>query len=248
MVPRMSELPTKRAIILAAGTGTRLVSGKEYPKPLQVVGGKHLIQRVIASFERAGVEEIALVVGFRHQHLRDALADHQGSAKLSFVQNDEYLKPNGTSLLKAAELVRGPTFLSMSDHLWDDKLIEAFRGVMLANDECALATDRDIPACPDLDDATKVWVEDSKIVHIDKKLTDYNALDTGLFCINEALIESLKRSETEDGCQLSDGVRELSGKGKMRSIDATGALWVDVDTPETMEVAEGYLREGRLPE
>ena len=62
-----------RAIILAAGKGTRLVSGRPYPKPLQEVAGVPLIVRVIRALERSGVDEVGVVIGHLGDVLRDAL-------------------------------------------------------------------------------------------------------------------------------------------------------------------------------
>ena len=54
----------ERAIILAAGRGERLVNGKPYPKPLAHVNQVPLIVRVLRNLERAGIEEVGIVVGY----------------------------------------------------------------------------------------------------------------------------------------------------------------------------------------
>ena len=54
----------RRAIILAAGRGERLVNGYDYPKPLQLVRGVPLIVRVMRGLERSGVTDVAIVTGY----------------------------------------------------------------------------------------------------------------------------------------------------------------------------------------
>src|ERR1700753_3940602 len=113
-----------RAIILAAGRGARLVQGKPYPKPLELVGGVPLIVRILRNLERSGVQEVGIVVGHLGEVLVEMLEDMRTDLSLRFFWNHEPDKPNGTSLLAAKEFVKGPTFLLMSDHLWSRELIQ----------------------------------------------------------------------------------------------------------------------------
>ena len=128
----------ERAIILAAGKGERLVSGKPYPKPLCPVNGVPLIVRVLRGLEAAGVEEVAIVVGYLADTLVEALRTHRFGLRLHFVANADYDKPNGSSLLKAKAFVTGPTFLLMSDHLWSPDLVQRVRRFPLAANELFL--------------------------------------------------------------------------------------------------------------
>lgn len=240
----MSAHPARnRAIILAAGLGTRLADGKPIPKPLREVRGTPLIVRVIRSLERGGVEEIALVVGYLAEELRAGLAQHDFDASLRFYNNDEYEKPNGTSLLKARDFVAGPTFLLMSDHLWSPGLLRAVAACEVSNDESALGVDYRIDACFDLEDATKVRVERGLITEIAKDLSSFNALDTGVFLITPALIRALDAVEGPQGCSLSQGVAKLAAQGRMKAADVGNSTWIDVDTPAAYAEAERLLAE-----
>ncbi|MGB5266703.1 MAG: NTP transferase domain-containing protein [Polyangiales bacterium] len=233
----------QRAIILAAGFGSRLADGRPVPKPLREVAGVPLIVRIIRALEQGGVREIGIVIGYLGDDLRSGLLDYEHRATLSFFLNDEYEKPNGTSLLKARDFVTGPTFLLMSDHLWSPGLLASVGSYPIGDEESALGVDYRIDACFDLDDATKVQIEDGRIVRIGKKLDDYNALDTGLFLITPALIEALDAVNGPEGCSLSEGVAALASKGRMRGVDIGDATWIDVDTPETHAEAERLISE-----
>lgn len=234
-----------RAIILAAGLGERLVRGKAYPKPLQNVRGLPLIVRVLRSLELARVEEVGIVVGHLGDVLVDTLEALPFDLSLRFFWNREFHKPNGTSLLAAKEFVNGPTFLLMSDHLWSPELIERVRSSPLASDEAVLGVDFKIEDCCDLDDATKVQLGGDRldrIVRIGKELSEYHALDTGVFRITPAVIEALERVNGPAGCSLSQGIGELAARGKMRAVDVGEAAWVDVDTPLAHAHATQLLR------
>jgi len=84
----------ERAIILAAGRGERLVNGKPYPKPLEPVNGMPLIVRVLRNLERAGVEEVAVVVGYMGDVLIKGLQRYDFDLDVRFFWNTEFNKPN----------------------------------------------------------------------------------------------------------------------------------------------------------
>lgn len=246
---RMTGGPQTRALILAAGLGSRLSDGRKLPKPLREVAGVPLIVRVIQALGRGGVTDVGIVIGYLGEILKAQLEQDprlQPNAgadvpRLHFFDNDEYTKPNGTSVLKARTFITGPTFLLMSDHLWSPNLLRAVAAYPLKDDQAVLGIDRRIDACFDLDDATKVLADGDTIVAIHKQLDDYNALDTGLFLITPALIAALDDANGPDGCSLSDGVGALARAGKMKVVDVGEARWIDVDTPEAHAEAERLL-------
>jgi 1L-myo-inositol 1-phosphate cytidylyltransferase len=229
------------AIILAAGRGERLVNGFDFPKPLKRVCGVPLIVRVLRSLERSGVRDVAIVTGYLSDVLEAGVQRYRFDLNLSFVHNDEWEKPNGTSLLKAADHVRTSTFLMMSDHLWSPSLLSRVGRAPINSDEAVLGIDYNISRCFDLPDATKVRVADGRIVGIGKELDAYDALDTGVFRITPALIDALRSVNGSSGCSLSEGVAVLARQGKMRSVDVRDAAWIDVDTPASHAHAERLL-------
>jgi choline kinase len=88
---------------------------------MREVAGVPLVVRIIRALEEGGIREIGIVVGHLGDALKSGLSDYEHRAKLSFLRNDEYEKPNGTSVLKARDFVTGPTLLLMSDHLWSPR-------------------------------------------------------------------------------------------------------------------------------
>lgn len=231
----------KKALILAAGKGERLVNGFAFPKPLKRVHGVPLIVRIIRNLESCGVREVGIVVGHLGDVLIASLERYPFKAELRYFWNDEVDKPNGTSLLKAADFIEDGTFLLMSDHLWSKDLFREVSRFPLVPGEAVLGIDRDIPRCFDLDDATKVQLDGTRVVAIDKQLSEYNALDTGLFRITRGLIDALQAVNGPEGCSLSDGVRLLAEQGKMHGADVGDAMWIDVDTPSAHAEAERLI-------
>lgn len=74
------------AIVLAAGQGTRMRS--PLPKVLHRVGGRTMIDRVLDILERAGVEELVVVVGFGRPAVEAELAATHPRARVA-VQEEQ---------------------------------------------------------------------------------------------------------------------------------------------------------------
>ena len=62
MVER-AERRLDRAIILAAGTGSRLVAQEAFPKPLKPIAGIPLLVRVLRTLQGEGIREAVVVIG-----------------------------------------------------------------------------------------------------------------------------------------------------------------------------------------
>lgn len=253
----MARSSITRAVILAAGTGSRLAAGGDLcPKPLRKVGGKPLLGRVLGTLQSAGVREAVIVIGHEGARVKNELLALRRAGdlhlELHFVENKNYLAKNGVSLLTAAAFVEEggidqECFLSMADHLYSKKLVKRLAAAELPQGACGLGVDYDIPRCFDLDDATKVRVNAagpaSRITDIAKELPSYDALDTGVFRIGPALIAELRGVFARQGdCSLSDGVKALSQKGQFWACDVGNARWIDVDTPSAYVEAERLLR------
>jgi choline kinase len=230
----MTTRQIKRAVILAAGFGSRLRDTDNCPKPLRLVGEVPLLVRVLRSLRASGIEQAAIVLGFQADQIREALERQEGlGLELHYMLNEQYAKSNGVSVLAARQFVGEGCVLSMADHLYSPRVVDAVLAPEFPDGSCVLGVDYDIPRCFDLDDATKVRVENQRIVEIAKSLTSYNALDAGVFRIGPSLIDALDSVYRAKGdCSLSDGVQALSRRGEFFASDICGAPWIDVDTPE----------------
>lgn len=234
-----------RAIILAAGLGSRLVQGADHPKPLQPVAGVPLLVRILRTLAAEGVREAVIVTGHLGDTLRRALdAEPSLGVKLAYVDNPVFATTkNGVSLLAARAFVDRDVLLTMADHLFAPAIVRRLREAPIPAGACALAVDFDIPRCFDLDDATKVRVVDGRIAAIGKELTTYDALDTGVFRVGPELTDELARLFAVGGdCSLSEGVAALMKHGRFFACDVGTARWIDVDTPEALAHAEEMLR------
>ena len=89
------------AIVLAAGKGTRMKS--ELPKVLIEVLGRPMIHYVLDALEQTGVDEVLVVVGYRADLVRAALA---GRPSVRFVEQTEQLG-TGHAVMVCREALQG---------------------------------------------------------------------------------------------------------------------------------------------
>jgi choline kinase len=227
---------TNTALILAAGNGSRIrtVAGS-LPKPLVKFNGKPLLEHVLIAARDAGIERFVIVVGYRGDSIRSWVASQSfDGIRIDFVENPDYNKANGVSLLKARHLVTQPFLLLMSDHIFESSTAAALIRRPVQNDGTILAVDRKLDSIFDMDDATKVRCVGNHIVDIGKDLTKFDAVDTGMFLCTPAVFSALDQATMNENCSLSDGMRILAANRKLRSVDIGDGVWQDVDTPEAL--------------
>ncbi len=233
----------KKALIIAAGNGSRLKreESDEVPKPLRRVAGLSLLERIILSSKKAGISEFVIVVGYQKEKIIKSLQRQDLGVKITFVENPEWQKSNGISVLCAKDYLKEDFVLLMSDHIFDPVTLENFKQVSLGKNRALLAVDYKISQVFDLDDATKVWVDHEQISRIGKTISSYNAIDTGMFLLSPDVFDVLEEAKKDGNCSLSDGIQLLSGRGQMGTFDIGNGYWHDVDTPEMMKNAERFL-------
>jgi len=234
---------TKLALILAAGNGKRLAARSgELPKPLVVLDGKPLLEHVIRGSQQAGIERFVIVVGYRGHLIQNWLTNSAlKHVPVTWIENPEYLKDNGVSVLRARQAIQEPFLLLMADHVFEPATARALLRQPVHDGEVILAVDKNIDSVFDLDDATKVRMHGERIVDVGKNLQLYDALDTGMFLCTPALFQALERAMFNWNCSLSDGLRLMARAGNFKGFDIGDAHWQDVDTPEALDYAKGIF-------
>ena len=230
---------TKLALILAAGNGSRLAARSgELPKPLVQLHGKPLLEHVMSGAHEAGIDRFVIVLGYRGHMIQQWYESHpMEGVQVTWVENPDYHKANGVSVLCAKPAIHEPFLLMMSDHMFDPANAQALLRNPLGKGQVVLAVDRNIDRIFDIDDATKVRLNGDRIADIGKDLQNYDALDTGMFHCDPVLFQWLERAMKNGNCSLSDGMRLMAQNGSFKAFDIGEGYWQDVDTPEALEHA-----------
>jgi choline kinase len=232
-----------RAIILAAGRGLRLQQADErqFPKCLLQFGGMSLLERHLRMLKNAGVDDIVLALGFRHDRVEAELDRLGWQPRPEIIVNPRFdLGSVLTVHTVAAALTRGGDVLLMdADVLYDERIAGAL--VAGAGPVNRVLIDRDFEAG---DEPVKLCLSAGVPVELRKQLAADLQYDTigesvGFFRFDETAarrLAALVAAYVERDCaQLphEEAVRDLLRERSQifEVADVTGAPWIEIDFP-----------------
>jgi UDP-N-acetylglucosamine diphosphorylase / glucose-1-phosphate thymidylyltransferase / UDP-N-acetylgalactosamine diphosphorylase / glucosamine-1-phosphate N-acetyltransferase / galactosamine-1-phosphate N-acetyltransferase len=247
----LAPCPVTRAVILAAGRGTRMRElTRDVPKPMVRVAGRPILERIVAGLASAGIGQILVVVGFR----KEVIMDHFGDGSRFRVRIDyvEQVTQDGTGRVVAlARTFAGsaPFLLSYGDILVDPSFYP--RLLALEDAEMLLSVRRSA----DVSKGGAVYLNGSmEVTDLKEKPKPgevatpwYNA---GIYAFRESIfpyvaqLQPSPRGEYE----LTDAIRAMAHAGmKVRAVEVTG-YWVDVRDPEVLaELNRRHAQDGCEP-
>lgn len=233
-----------RAVLLAAGAGTRLTSlTTSIPKALVAVRGKCLVDYVLDYATSGPIEEVAVVGGYRGELLREHVA---GRDRVRFFLNSDYKRGNILTLLAARDALEGDLLLLNVDHIFPHRLLRDFVDSSPARDVPTAFVDLDRPL---FDDDMKVELgPDDRIRRISKVLDRFQAGYIGSTFVPAGAVPSYLRAadtvhERSGGMANVEAILQClaDGGSAPRVFDTSGARWLEVDTPQDLANAERIL-------
>jgi choline kinase len=236
--PSYSIVRGARAVILAAGNGTRLAASG--PKALLEVGGLSILERQVRALRAASVREIVVVVGYQRERLVaacDALAARL-DVHFTFVANPRWAETNTAwSMALAAPLMVGaPTFTLNGDVLFPRAVLAALAS---AGGPIALAID--VKPCGD--EEVKVTLDaGDRLLAIDKRLDRGEAIGEfiGIARFDDGASEPFARALAEELAQAGPhtyydyALRRLPPALRPRGVRFTGVPMIEIDFPEDL--------------
>jgi choline kinase len=244
-----------KAIILAAGMGTRLASVTGgMPKCLVKVGGVPLVDRLIERIGQAGIEEVILVTGHRAEELREHVSqiDHPLAKSAVFVHNEHYSDMgNFYSLLVAEEAVGDSSFIKIDgDVLMDSEVLPK---IMAAPGPAVLAIDkRDGMG----EEEMKVRLDaDGRVVELNKRMDPGQAagefigvdrVDAELTgTVFDMLRVLMEVGETDEYYERAYERLIQSGTSYVVA-DVTTCTWTEIDDDNDLKQAEEMLASSKI--
>jgi L-glutamine-phosphate cytidylyltransferase len=244
-----------RAVILAAGRGSRMGErGDDRPKCLLELEGKPLIERQIAALRRGGVDEIAVVRGYRAE-----MIDFPG---LCYFANKRWAETNMVmSLVAAALWMRsGPVIVSYADIFYRSELV---RGLIDSPGQLLICYDRAWRrlwsrrfADPLVDAETFRINANGQLLEIGGKTTrieDIGGQYMGLLKFTppawsavEALLSTLD-APSRDRLDMTALLRRLLlGNALPIGTFGTDGQWGEIDNPEDVTLYQSMVKGGEL--
>lgn len=237
-----------RAIILAAGRGSRLQQNQDLPKCLLRFGGMTLLERHLRILKTFGVSEVVLGLGFRHDLVAAELDRLAWRPRPQIVLNTHFELGSVLTVHTLAEaMTRGGEVLLMdADVLYDQRMAAA----LLAGDGPVnrVLIDRDFEAG---DEPVKVCMQGGVPIELRKQLAPELTYDdigesVGFFRFDEPAARRLAAIVSEyvnsDRSQLphEEAVRDLIRERSQvfEVADVTGWPWIEIDFPLDVTRAE----------
>lgn len=230
-----------RAILLAAGKGTRLGSLTAHaPKPLLEVGGKPILVHIIDGLMRAGIERFLIVTGHFGELIEAELGNGAAAGvRIEYVRQ-ERLDGTARALALGREFAEEEPFFFG----WGDILVrpENYRSVMRR----ARLADAVI-AVNEVDDpwaGGAVYVDDDlRVTRMVEKpvkgtsTTRWNNAGFGMLGPEIwPLIDALEPSERGE-YELPQAIGALIASGARVVASPVEGPWFDIGTPEQLEAA-----------
>ncbi len=227
-------------VIIAAGLGSRLWNvSNQIPKTLLPFGKGTILSTIISRLHAAGVSDLLVVVGYNQDFIREYLSTYKSPIPITIIENTQWERGNGLSVYTVKESVGNkPFILSMSDHIVQ---LEALEKIVSSPATCnLLLVDPYLETNFDLADATKVRTNGAEIIEIGKELTDYNALDCGIFRLECDFFAAVEIAVENGNESISAAITELIKNKRMQAVCVDKPnQWLDIDTPEAYEFARG---------
>ena len=230
-----------QTVILAAGNGIRMHSPHSLPKPLLPVAGRPLLAHTLEQAEAAGCREAVVIVGYGASAVRDFLQNFDTGLRLQTIDNPEYLRPNGLSLLRAEAYAAPRFFLQMADHVFADEVLARLAVPDAAPAEYARVLVDRSTGRRDIEEATRVRLHGRRVVAIGKGVERWDAVDAGCFLLDRRIFPALRRAAKIEEPSVSAGMRQLAAGGVLAAADLGSIPWVDVDTPDEHRAAERLM-------
>jgi choline kinase len=239
-----------RAIILAAGSGSRLrPHTADRPKCLLDIDGQTLIEHQIESLGECGVSDVVSGVGSRADLYRRVIGN-----RVRYIESARYRVTNSLySLWEARDELEGGAIVINSDVLAAPRLFERLCSATATD---AVLVDRD-QTCEV--EEMRVTIDGDLVVDFGKDLPPERSQGENVGMIKfgaeaaprlRACLERLVTNGHE-GAWSPLAFRELSREWPLHVVTTNGLPWIEIDYPDDLErarrdVAPAILARGLL--
>ena len=161
-----------KAVVLAAGDGSRLEGNHGKPKVLLEVAGQTLLERSLASLSQLGIQDFVVVTGYGAELVEAFIEERrlQEGYNITLVVNERWPEGNAISVLAGRDFVDERFLVAMGDHLFDPQrmrgLLSLPGGFVGAFDSC--------PRYIDVAEATKAEGDLRSVEGLGKELDEFN--------------------------------------------------------------------------
>lgn len=224
-----------KAVILAAGLGKRMKPlTDDSPKALVELKEKPLLEHVLESLKKAGIEEALIVVGFGADKIMKRFGKNFNGMKISYAEQ-KIAMGTAHALLQAKGKIRGKFLVGSTDVIVSPKL---WKGLASAKGFEAVVALRE-EEHPERYGVALVSGKRLKcIVEKPKEGIGSNLVNTGCYAFSQKIfpaLEAVKISQRGE-FELTDAINAIAAKGKAGFALHRGKC-LDIGTIEDLEKA-----------
>ena len=228
-----------RAVILAAGSGTRLNGHTtRAPKALLPVGTESLVQRQLRALRHAGVEDIVVVVGCAASEVRR----HCGHG-ITYVENERYGETNSLYSLWLARPLLYEGFIVLNcDVLFHGQLLD---DLLTTKHDCAAMVEYRQRTAALGEEEMKVRICHGRILEMSKAMDPALAdgENVGMVRFDAPAVPALV--ELLDEAVAAGALREwapaafsrFAARHALWALGTRGFPWIEIDYPEDYQRA-----------
>jgi L-glutamine-phosphate cytidylyltransferase len=231
-----------KAIILAAGVGKRLWQVTQHrPKCLIEIGGLSLLRRYLATLVSVGIQRADIVVGYKQEMIRDAVASDSCGVAVNFLVNEEFHRGSISSLWIARTALNDDVIIMDADVLFHREIL---RRLVTSPYENALLMDETVQQTGE---ECMVVVAGGRVIALTKQVPeryDFAGEGVGFLRVRHAdtphVVASL-RSHVDKGAwnmEYEDALLDYFSSVKVGHEKIGGLPWTEIDFVEDVQKAE----------
>jgi L-glutamine-phosphate cytidylyltransferase len=231
-----------KAIILAAGVGKRLWEVTQHrPKCLIEIGGRSLLHRYLESLAAVGIRRADIVVGYKQEMIRAAVASDSCGVGVTFWVNEEFHRGSISSLWVARSAFDDDTIVMDADVLFHQDIL---RRLVSSSFENALLMDETVTQTGE---ECMVVVAGSRVIALTKKMPDqydYAGEGVGFLRVRHAdtprVVASIRGYVENNKWQMEyeDGLLEYFRDVRVGHEKIGGLPWTEIDFINDIKKAE----------
>ncbi len=234
-----------KAIILAAGQGTRLRPVTlTMPKPLVPVANKWLIAYAIDVLKAAGLNEIGVVVNSLESSIVTTLGHGEKlGVHLNYIVQSEQLGLAHAISLCQSFVGDEPFCVFLGDNIFQDKMTPLLMTFTDSSSEATIV----VGEVPDPTRFGIAVIENDKIKGVVEKPKDppSNLAIAGVYLFRSSIFDAIKRIKPSwrNELEITDAIQELITGGKSVTPYALKGWWIDAGKPDPIVLANQLVLE-----
>jgi len=218
-----------KAVVLAAGLGKRLAAVTvEKPKVLVKIGEKTLIEHNLVKLHRLGINQIALVIGYKGEMVKEVVGE-----TVTYYGQKERL---GTAhaFLCAKDFIDEPFFLGVNGDMFFTDTLKDF----VRLEPPAIAVYR----VEDSSRYGRLEIKDGKLISVREKAAEKTSgfINAGVYLFPKEIFEWIKKTplSPRKEYEITDTIQMMTKEGWRFTAYELKGFWRDIAYVSDIQVAQ----------